>query len=131
MTGVVNWQGRPDRKPSGGKLKQFRGKRKYELGRDPALTTQGAEPFRKLFKVRGGSKKVKLIKDSYVNVTDPQSKKTFRLKILDVIANNASLDLHRKRIITKGAIVKTEKGNVRITSRPGQDGVLNGVLVTA
>ncbi len=128
---MVNWQGRSDRKPSGGKLKPFRGKRRYEMGRDPALTTQGPEPLRKIIRVRGGSKKVKLIKDSYVNVVDPQSKKTVRLKILEVVANKASLDFHRKRIITKGAIVRTEKGNVRITSRPGQDGVLNGVIVAA
>ncbi|MFH1511592.1 MAG: 30S ribosomal protein S8e, partial [Candidatus Woesearchaeota archaeon] len=32
-------------------------------------------------------------------------------------------------IITKGTIVDTDKGKVRITSRPGQDGTLNGVLV--
>jgi small subunit ribosomal protein S8e len=128
---VVVWQGRSDRKPSGGKLKPFRGKRKYEMGCEPALTTQGETPFRKIIRVRGGSRKVRLIKDSYVNVADPQSKRVVRLKILDVVANNASLDLHRKRIITRGAIVRTEKGNVRITSRPGQDGVLNGVLIAS
>jgi len=32
-------------------------------------------------------------------------------------------------ILTKGAIVETELGKVKITSRPGQDGVLNGVLI--
>lgn len=101
------------------------------MGRTPASTTLGAEPLRKMIRVRGGSEKVKLIKDIYVNVTDPQTKKTFKLKILDVVSNNASLDLHRKRIITRGAIVKTEKGNVRITSRPGQHGTLNGVIVAA
>ena len=35
----------------------------------------------------------------------------------------------RRNIITKGAIVKTEAGLVKITSRPGQDGTLNGILV--
>ncbi|MEM2109352.1 MAG: 30S ribosomal protein S8e [Candidatus Odinarchaeota archaeon] len=128
---MVNWQGRSTRKASGAKLKSFRGKRRYEMGRTPASTTLGAEPLRKMIRVRGGSEKVKLIKDIYVNVTDPQTKKTFKLKILDVVSNNASLDLHRKRIITRGAIVKTEKGNVRITSRPGQHGTLNGVIVAA
>jgi len=32
-------------------------------------------------------------------------------------------------VITKGAIVKTELGLVRVTSRPGQHGVVNGVLI--
>ncbi|MDO5821049.1 MAG: 30S ribosomal protein S8e, partial [Methanobrevibacter sp.] len=32
-------------------------------------------------------------------------------------------------IITKGAIVETEIGNAKVTSRPGQDGIINGVLL--
>jgi small subunit ribosomal protein S8e len=31
--------------------------------------------------------------------------------------------------MTKGAVVETAKGKVKITSRPGQVGVLQGVLV--
>ncbi|MEM4581092.1 MAG: hypothetical protein QW092_01855 [Candidatus Korarchaeum sp.] len=32
-------------------------------------------------------------------------------------------------MITRGALVRTELGVVRITSRAGQHGILNGVLV--
>ncbi|MHA1294432.1 MAG: 30S ribosomal protein S8e, partial [Promethearchaeota archaeon] len=42
---------------------------------------------------------------------------------------NASKDLNRRHIITKGSIVETELGRARITSRPGQHGVLNGILI--
>jgi small subunit ribosomal protein S8e len=39
------------------------------------------------------------------------------------------LDLQRRAIITKGAIIETSKGNARVTSRPGQCGIINAVLL--
>jgi small subunit ribosomal protein S8e len=35
----------------------------------------------------------------------------------------------RRNIITRGAVVETKLGRARITSRPGQHGVANAVLV--
>jgi len=35
----------------------------------------------------------------------------------------------RRNIITKGAILQTDLGKVRVTNRPGQEGVINGILV--
>ncbi|RLF79472.1 30S ribosomal protein S8e, partial [Thermococci archaeon] len=35
----------------------------------------------------------------------------------------------RRNIITKGAIIQTEIGKAIVTSRPGQDGVVNAVLI--
>jgi small subunit ribosomal protein S8e len=32
--------------------------------------------------------------------------------------------------MTKGAIIETEMGKAKVTSRPGQDGVVNAVLLT-
>jgi len=37
--------------------------------------------------------------------------------------------LLKNKILTKGAIVETDLGDVKITSRPGQQPVLNGVLL--
>jgi len=37
--------------------------------------------------------------------------------------------LARQNVLTKGAIVETELGKVRITNRPTQEGVLNGILL--
>ena len=48
---------------------------------------------------------------------------------MDVIDNPASKDFIRRKIITKGAIIKTEIGDAKVTSRPGQDGVINAVLI--
>ena len=56
-------------------------------------------------------------------------KKYKKVKILEIISNEANRHFIRRNILTKGTIVKTELGNVRITSRPGQVGTVNGVLV--
>jgi len=37
--------------------------------------------------------------------------------------------LARQNILTKGTIVETDAGKVRITNRPTQEGMVNGILV--
>lgn len=71
---------------------------------------------------------MKLVSENYVNVSDPSTGQTERLEILDVVENPANIDYNRRGVITKGAIVRTDKGLARIVSRPGQDGVLNAVV---
>ena len=63
-----------------------------------------------------------------MHVSDKKAK-VLHLKILNVVGNPANRHFVRRNIITKGSFVDTEKGKVRITSRPGQDGSLNGVFV--
>jgi small subunit ribosomal protein S8e len=125
---LVNWQGKSKKKPTGAKLKSLRNKRRFEMGREPIETTldQNQENIKR---VKGGNIKIKLKKGEFINVSNHKTKETFRLKILNVISNKASVDYQRRNVITKGTIVKTEKGNVRITSRPGQHGLLNGILM--
>jgi small subunit ribosomal protein S8e len=48
---------------------------------------------------------------------------------MNVEANSANPNYVRRNLLTKGAILKTEIGRARITSRPGQDGVINAVLL--
>jgi len=52
-----------------------------------------------------------------------------KVKVLDVVETPENPQYAKFKIISKGTVVKTELGLVKITSRPGQDGVLNGVLV--
>ncbi|MCK4550975.1 MAG: 30S ribosomal protein S8e, partial [Candidatus Aenigmarchaeota archaeon] len=47
----------------------------------------------------------------------------------DVLENKANPHFIRQKLLTKGAVVKTDAGKVKITSRPAQDGVVNGVVV--
>jgi small subunit ribosomal protein S8e len=48
---------------------------------------------------------------------------------LRVSKNPANKDYERRGVITKGAILETELGLAKVLSRPGQDGVINAVLI--
>jgi small subunit ribosomal protein S8e len=123
------YQGNDLRKPSGGLRGRHRKvKRKYELGSPPTLTRVGSEEERKVERVRGGNVKVRLKEAVYVNVALPGGV-VKKAKILDVVETPENPQHAKSKIISKGSLVKTELGLVKITSRPGQDGVLNGVLI--
>jgi len=116
------------RKPTGGKRKPYRGKRKFEQGSFPVETVLG-EPKRKIERGRGGNIKVKVLSEKYACVTDLKTGKTEKAEILRVVKNPANVDYDRRGVITKGAIIETSLGLARVTSRPGQNGVINAVLI--
>jgi small subunit ribosomal protein S8e len=116
------------RKPSGGKKRAYRGKRKFEQGSFPVETIVG-EPKRKIERGRGGGIKIKVLSEKYACVTDLKTGKTEKAEILRVVKNPANVDYDRRGVITKGAIIETSLGLARVTSRPGQNGVINAVLI--
>jgi len=77
---------------------------------------------------RAGIKKTKIVHTNIVNVSDPASGKTKKLEIIDVVSNPANADYNRRGVITKGTLVRTEKGLARIVSRPGQNGGLSAII---
>jgi small subunit ribosomal protein S8e len=115
---------------SGGRKSLHRKKRKFEQGTFPAETLVG-ERKRKVARGRGGNAKIKLLSEKQVCVTDTKTGKTEKTEILRVIRNPANVDYDRRGVVTKGAVVETPRGHARITSRPGQHGVLNAVLIGA
>lgn len=117
------------RKKTGGKKRAYRTKRRHEAGRHPVETTLN-ETERKSEAGRSGIIKVKLVSADVVNVSDPRTGRTERLRVLSVVRNPANVDYNRRGVITKGTIIRTEKGLAKIVSRPGQDGVLNAVTYT-
>ncbi|WP_407430953.1 30S ribosomal protein S8e [Methanobrevibacter sp.] len=121
-------QGKSTRSPSGARNVANRGKRKSELGRDPAETRVDEKRLRKI-RTRGGNEKLRLATANKINLTDVKSGKTQVTDILGVIENDANPNYVRRNIITKGAVVETPEGNAKVTSRPGQDGVVNGILI--
>lgn len=122
------WQGRSLKKPSGGRIVLARKRRKRELGREPASTRVAEErEKRKIIRTYGGNRKVRLVEALYANVFENGKGK--KAKILNVIENPANRQYARRNIITKGAIIQTEIGKAIVTSRPGQDGVINAVLL--
>lgn len=117
------------RKPTGGKRKPYRGKRKFEQGSFPTETILG-EPKRKVERRRGGNLKVRVLSEKYACVTDLKTGKTEKAEIIRVVKNPANVDYDRRGVITKGTIIETNLGLARVTSRPGQNGVINAVLVS-
>jgi len=116
------------KKLSGGRKRAYRRKRKFEEGRFPAETILG-EPKKKIVRGRGETTKIKALSDKYVCVTDPKSGKTEKVEITRVVKNPVNIDYDRRGVITKGAVIETSLGLARVTSRPGQDGIINAVLI--
>ncbi len=89
----------------------------------------GDQIKQKIVRCRGGNTKVKLLECNFANVSDPRSGITRRVRILSVLDNAANPFFKRRNIVTKGAIIETEIGNAIVTSKPGQDGVVNAKLL--
>jgi small subunit ribosomal protein S8e len=114
-----------------GAVTRARKKKSRFFGR-PAADTQLGDDSRKSVRVRGGGVKVKLMRAKFANVL--VEGKHVRCEVTWVANNPASRDLTRRNIITKGAVVDVKGPDgaafkARVTSRPGQVGVLNAVKV--
>ena len=114
------------KKVTGGAKKSYRTKRAFEEGGFPSETKLG-ESFRATKRSRGGALKVRLLYENYVNVVDPSNNTVQKAKILRVIKNPVNPDYDRRKIVTKGALIETSVGEAMVTSRPGQDSVINAV----
>ena len=122
------WHGNMRKKKlSGSRKKMYRKKRKFEQGTFPVETLMG-ERKQKLSRGRGGNIKIKILSEKQVSVTDPKTGKTEKTEVLRVVKSPANIDYNRRGVITKGAIIETSQGLARVTSRPGQHGILNAVL---
>jgi len=119
-------QGRSLRKRTGGRRRPFRNKRKYELGRE-STETQVGDVELKAVDSRGGTTKVRAITTNVASVADGDEVVTAEIENVD--ENPSNPNYARRNIITKGAILETSEGRVRVTSRPGQDGQVNAVHV--
>jgi small subunit ribosomal protein S8e len=122
------YQGKSTKKFTGGKLRRNHSKRRYELGREPSFTKIG-ETERRAIRTMGGNRKLLLLKEQYANIYNPEDRTTKKLKILTVKENNADPHYVQRNIMNRGTIISTDEGNARVTSRPGQDGIVNAVLV--
>jgi len=122
--------GRSRRSTSGAYLrKNLKGSRHFASGRNPTFTKFGPRKV-KQDRQKGGGTKTRLLMANTVNASDTKAKKTFKVKITGILENPASSNLVRRNILTKGTVVQTEKGKARITSRPGQEGTVSGVLLS-
>jgi small subunit ribosomal protein S8e len=125
------WQGESRRKPSGGRLVFSHGKRKFEMSREKQYTrlTVDREAVLRQYRGMGGSYKVGMLTAQYANVIDKKTNTAKKVAILNVVENPSDPNFVQRNIINKGAKIKTELGIAVVTSRPGQCGAINAVLV--
>lgn len=119
-------QGRSLRKRTGGRLRPKRDKRKHELGSEPTETQVGDGKL-KAVDARGTVTKVRAIRSDTATVATEDG--TVAADVVDVVENPADPNYARRNIITRGAVIETSEGQARVTSRPGQDGQINAVLL--
>lgn len=125
---MVTSQERPKRKETGGRYREYRKKRHFNMGDLPSFTGIGEKKVR-VKRERSGTLKFSLLNIEAINVYNPKTKKFAIAKIKTIVENAANRHFVRRNIMTKGAVVETELGKVKITSRPGQFGSVNGILV--
>jgi small subunit ribosomal protein S8e len=114
------------KKISGGRYIRHRKKKLHEVAGQRRTVKLGAEK-RKSKKGKGGNRKIILLGANLVNIQDKGKSK--KVEIKNVLETPSNRFLARQNIITKGTIVETELGKVKITNRPTQEGVVNGILV--
>ena len=123
---MTKWYLKSKRKSTGALLKKRMKRKKYQRGRD-YLPAHVGETRKKVKRTKGGSEKLILLSANIANVnTGSKSQKT---KIISVLENPANPQYVRRNIITRGAVIQTELGKARVTSRPGQDGIVNAVMM--
>jgi len=124
---MANSQFRSKRKVSGKRYTAIRKERASDMSGVPALTGVSEKTKIKVKRTMGGNVKTQVLRTDVVYVAIEG--KIEKLTIQGVEENPANIHFTRRNVITKGAILKTEKGNVKVTSRPGQDGTISGVLL--
>jgi|SRR3989338_6025751 len=121
-------QDRSRRKPSGGRYKDNTKKKQQNLGRDPRFTKIGAIRV-KTIRERSGSTKFVLFGTNKANVYNPKTKKYQQVTIKTIVENPANRHFVRRNILTKGSIIETDAGKAKVLSRPGQEGMVNAILI--
>jgi small subunit ribosomal protein S8e len=119
-------QGRSPRKRTGGRRRPNHKKKKHELGKETTETQVGEQRL-KTVDSRGNTQKVRAVKTNVASIAD--GAETVEATIENVVENPSNPNYARRNIITKGAIIDTSEGQARVTSRPGQHGQVNAVLV--
>lgn len=100
--------------------------RKSDEGGEFTATTVG-ETDVQLTDARGNDGKYRVKRTETVNLA--MDGDVEEIEIESVLENPANPDYVRRDILTKGAVIETSEGRARITSRPGQDGTVNAVLL--
>jgi len=112
---------------TGGRRRKFQDKKTAHMGGVFAATKVADKDLKVNVRGRGGSLGIKIKKASRVSVVMKDGK----MKVVGIkrVVESHNPEFVRMNIITKGAVLETEIGKVKVTNRVGQDGVVNGVAV--
>jgi small subunit ribosomal protein S8e len=122
------WQGNSKRSKTGRRIRSARNKKRFEIGRELHVATLGVLK-RQSIRTRGNNKKSRMLTADIAYVVDPKTNKTTKTEIVTVVENSANIHYVRRNIMNKGAVINTKIGKAKITSRPGQSGVINAILL--
>jgi small subunit ribosomal protein S8e len=117
------------RKGTGGTLRSSSDKKLAKIGGAFSATKVSTKEVAVARRVRGGSHKVVRRYAITANVVMPD-KSMKKVKIIRVLESPNNRHYARMNVITKGVVIETEAGKARVTSRPGQHGIVNAVLLT-
>jgi small subunit ribosomal protein S8e len=119
-------QFRSHRKPTGGRYKNTRSHPISEHGSEP-MNTRIEKKRVKTVKGLGSTTKRKAFGLTQISVM--KDGKAVKTEMTSVLENPANRNYVRRNIITKGTIVDTPEGKVRVTNRPSNEGHVVGVLI--
>lgn len=120
------WHRRSQTKKTGGRTRPYRKSRKYDLGSEFSKPEVGEQRIQQK-RTRGGDQKNVVKRSETVNLAVDGEVK--QVEIQSVEDNPANPNYVRRSLLTRGTVIDTEEGGAVITSRPGQDGVVNAKLV--
>jgi len=101
------------RRPTGGKRKIMRKKRKYELGRPSAMTKLGAKRVRTV-RCRGGALKHRALRLDSGNFSWGSEACTRRTRIVAVVYNASNNELVRTNTLVKNCIIQVDGSPFRL-----------------
>ena len=116
------------RKITGGRYIKSMKKKKHSLPGQKKTVKLAADEKRKNKRTRGGNRKNYLLKGKFVNIQE-KGKKSKKAQIKNVLETPSNKFLARQNILTKGTIVQTDLGKVKITNRFSQEAMINGILI--
>merc|ERR550537_771464 len=100
----INRDSRHKRRSTGGRMPIHKKKRKFEMGREPAMTKLGAKRVRPV-RGRGNNLKKRALRIDAGNFAWGSEALTRKTRILDVVYNATNNELVRTKIVVKNAIV--------------------------
>ena len=103
----ISRDSRHKKRVSGGRMPIHKKKRKFEMGRQPAMTKIGKKKI-SIVRGRGGNLKYRAIKLDFGNYTWQSESVSFKTRIYDTVYNATSNEFTRTKTLVKNAIVQID-----------------------